>query len=123
MFNEKLSRRENEVMRAVYTLSGGRERFLVAPYDMLAVLPSRAGYDEEKLERVLRALELDGYFQLISSERKGERTYVVWLHEKGLSYPRANAQRRRGLYFKLGLTVATAVLSFLIGLLLKALFT
>ena len=91
MISDKLSKRENAVMGAVYTVSGGKERFLVSPYELLALLPPRAKYDEAALERALRALELDGYFTFIATERKGERAYVVHMKEAGLSFRRSGA--------------------------------
>ena len=121
LFSESLNRRENTVMNAVFTLAQGKERFLVYPYELLAMLPPKAGYDEEKVERILRSLELDGYLDFVSSERKGEKTYVVHMHEAGLAYRRTDAQRRRKLYFKLAVTVACGMLSAAVGILIKAL--
>lgn len=120
MPSERLNRRENAVMNAVFTLAHGKERFLVSPYEILAMLPEK-GYDEEKLERILCALELDGYLDLVSSERKGEKTYVVHMREAGLAYRRYGAVHRRKLYFKLLITVACGVLSAAVGILIKAL--
>jgi hypothetical protein len=40
----------------------------------------------------------------------------------GLAYKRSDVQRKRGLYIKLGVTVATAILSFTVGMILKAIF-
>lgn len=122
MLNDKLNKREDEVMNAVFTLAGGKEQFLVSPEEILALLPPKANYDEEKLEEVLRALELDDYFELILSDRKGEKMYVIHLHSQGLAYKRSDSQRKRSLYFKLGVAAAGAVLSFLIGMILKAIF-
>ena len=109
-------------MNAVFLLSGGKERFLAAPCEILSVLPSKANYDEEKLERVLRSLELDGYFEVISSDRKGEKIYVVHMREAGLSYQRTDAQRRREICFKWGVAAVGAVITFLIGLFLRLIF-
>ena len=72
-------------MNAVFLLSAGKERFLVAPCEILSVLPPKSGFDEEKLERLLRSLELDGYFEMIASDRKGEKVYVVHMREAGLA--------------------------------------
>ena len=41
----------------------------------------------------------------------------------GLSYKRSGAQRKRSFYIRLLVTVALAVLSFLIGIVLKLIFT
>ncbi len=123
MLNEKLNKREEEVMNAVYTLSGGKENLLVSPQEILALLPPKGGYDEERLERVLRALEMDGYFQLTPSERKGEKMYVIHMLASGLAFKRSNAQRKRSFYVRIGITVAMAVLSFVIGVVLKIIFS
>ncbi len=121
MFNENLSRRENEVMGAIFTLSEGKERFLVSPYEILSLLPKKAKCDEEKLERTMRSLELDGYFELVDCERKGEKTYVVHMREEGLAYRRLDARRRRGLIFRLLVAAACGLLSAALGILLKLL--
>ena len=123
MLNDKLNKKEDEVMNAVFTLANGKESFLVSPFEIIALLPPKARYDEEKLEGVLRALELDGYFELIFSDRKGEKTYVIHMNPAGLAYKRSDYQRKRGLYIKLGVTAAGAVLSFAIGMILKAIFS
>lgn len=122
MISDKLNRRENEVMRAVFELSEGKERFLVSPYEIAAVLPSKNGYNEEALERTLRALELDGYFDFVPSDRKGEKTYVIHMREAGLAYKRSDLQRRRSVWFRWGVAAVGAVITFLIGLLLRLVF-
>ena len=122
MINDRLNRKENEVMNAVYELSGGKERFLVSPYELSAVLPAKGKYDEAMLGKVLRGLALDGYFELVESERKGEPVYVIHMREAGLSYRRQDYQRKRSLCFRLILAVAGAAASFLVGALLRLLF-
>ncbi len=122
MISDTLNRRESEVMGAVFTLAAGKERFLAAPAELLAVLPPRAGYNEEKLEQVLRSLELDGYFDLIESERKGETVYVVHMHGAGLAYRRESLKRRRSVMFRWGVAAVGAVITFLIGVILKLIF-
>ena len=110
-------------MGAVFRLSGGKERFLVSLYEIIAILPPRASYGEEQVERTLRALELDGYFELIESDRKGERVFVVHMKEAGLSYRRNDSLMRRRLVFKLLVTLACGVLSALVGIVVKSLLS
>ena len=108
-------------MGAVFRLSEGKERFLVAPYELLSVLPPRQNFNEEKLDAALRSLELDGYFECIESERKGERVFVIIMHDKGRCYQRSDAQRRRKMYYKIAITLLCGALSALVGLLVKGL--
>lgn len=123
MFNERLNKRENAVMGAVFRLSGGKERFLVSLYEIIAILPPRASYGEEQVEITLRALELDGYFELIESDRKGERVFVVHMKEAGRCYRRNDSLLRRRLVFKLLVTLACGVLSALVGIVVKSLLS
>ena len=108
-------------MSAVFQLSEGKERFIVAPYEVLAVLSPRLKFDEEKLCTTLHSLELDGYFELVESDRKGERVFVVLMKEKGLAFQRSDAQRRRKMYIKIAVTLLCGALSALVGILVKSL--
>lgn len=117
-----LNRRESEVMRAVYELSSGKERFLVTLYELLCALPKKRKYDEDKVEAALSALALDGYFSLIPTERRGEKTYVVQMREAGLSFARYDLRRRRSLRLRLFVTVLCGALSAVIGIILRHIF-
>lgn len=117
-----LSRRESEVMQAVFSLCREEGRCLVAPADLLHCLPAKQKYTEEKLEKILHALELDDYFEIISSDRKGEKMYVITLHPKGFAFHRSSVQRYRNMALRIGWTIASAVLAFLVGLLMKKIF-
>ena len=108
-------------MGAVFRLSEGKERFLAAPYELLAMLSPRLKFDEEKLYRALRSLELDGYFELIESDRKGERVFVIIMHDSGRSFQRSDKQRRRRMYYKIAVTLLCGILSALVGILVKSL--
>lgn len=118
-----LNRRENEVMGAVYELCAGRGSCLVSPYDLLCALPARRGYTAEQLDAILRSLEQDGCFDLILSDRKGEKVYVITLRPNGQAYRRSGVQMRRTVAFRIALSVAGAVVTFVVGLILRAAFT
>ena len=116
-----LAKKESEVMRAVYTLC--REGVcLVSPSEILARLPVREKWTVESLEKVLTALSMDNYFDLLSSERQGEKMYVITLRTNALGYPRNAQQWRRNVCLKLGWAVASAVIAFLVGVILKWIF-
>ena len=117
-----LNRRETEIMRAVYDLCHEKGVCLVSPSEILALLPPRKRYTEEQLEGILHELALDDYFQLLSSERKGEKTYVISLHPNGYAFKRYALQRKRNLASKILWAVASAVIAFLVGWILKRIF-
>lgn len=117
-----LNRRELEVMNVVYSLCDEKGICLVSPTELLSLLPPRKKYDEKKLESILNALALDDYFELLSSDRKGEKTYVISLHVGGYAYKRCWVQRRRDLFLKLGWAIASAIIAFLVGWVLRRIF-
>ena len=87
------------------------------------MLPEKGKYDEEKLERIMHSLEIDGYFELVYSDRKGEKTYCIHMREAGLAFRRQDIQRKRDLIFRLLLAAVCGLLSAAIGLLLKAILS
>ena len=119
---EMLNRQENEVMNAVYSLCCEKGICLVSPAELLDILPSRKKIQQEKLEDILNQLAFDDYFELLSSERKGEKMYVISLRANGYAYKRCSLQEKRKIAVKLLWAVTSAVVAFLVGLLLKQIF-
>lgn len=117
-----LTRYENEIMSAVYSLCDGEDGCLVSPVDIMSLLPANKKYSAERIDDTLNALHLDGYFDLITSERKGEKMYVISLKENGMVYKRAAKQRQRDIAFKIFLAFVGASATFIFGLILKAIF-
>jgi len=117
-----LNKSESEVMTAIYSLCDGTEGCLVSPLDILSILPAKRRYDAEKLDEILNALKCDGYFDLISSERKGEKMYVINLKESGFAFKREARQRQRDIGFKIFLAFIGALATFIFGLILKGIF-
>ncbi len=109
-------------MTAVYSLCDGTEGCLVSPIDILSVMPSKTDITVEKLDEILTALSGDGYFELISSERKGEKMYVINLKTNAFKYRREAGQRRRDVAFRIFLALVGATATFVFGLILKGIF-
>ena len=117
-----LNKRETEIMNTVYELCHEKGVCLVSPSELLAMLPQRKGYTEEQLETILGELALDNYFELLSSERKGEKMYVISLRANGYAFKRYFAQIKRDAAVKIFWAVASAVVAFLVGVILKRIF-
>ncbi len=118
-----LNKQENEVMRAVYEMCDGKESCLVSPLEIMSILPEKKNYTPERVDAILRSLELDDYFDLIESDRKGEKMYVITLHPNGVAYERTSQQMKRNIAFKVGLSVLGAVVTFVVGIVLKSIFS
>lgn len=109
-------------MSAIYSLCDGTDSCLVSPLDILSLLPSRKKYSLERIDDTLNALYQDGYFDLITSERKGEKMYVISLKENGKAYRRLAKQKQRDVAFKIFLAFIGATATFIFGLIIRAIF-
>lgn len=116
-----LSKSENEVMSAVYSLCDGTEGCLISPLEIKSILAHPGKIGDDELESILNALRVDGYFDLVYSERKGEKMYVINLKESGFAWKRTSKQKQRDVTFKIFLAFLGAFATFVFGLILKAL--
>lgn len=115
-----LTRTEGKVMTAILAARGDKTSFLVSPDDIYAAVKDYVTRSE--LEAAVEGLSEDGYFDLILSDRKGEKVYCITLTEKGKGYLRSVKEFRRNVLFRVCLSAALAVFSFVIGLILKKVF-
>lgn len=117
-----LSKSENEVMSAVYSLCDGTDSCLISPLDIMSLLPLKKKYTQEYIDGILNDLKRDGYFDLITSVRKGEKAYVIILKDSGMSFKRLEEQKQRDVTFKIFLAFIGAFATFIFGLILKGIF-
>ena len=117
-----LNKIEEKILSTVKDLCNDKSACLVTPADILRISELGGVIDSVKLEDILKTLSYDDYFDLVYSSRKGEKVYCISLHEKCVKYQRNKILLKRDLKYKFILTVSFAVLSFIIGLLLRAIF-
>ncbi len=117
-----LSKLENKVMYAIYNKCRNKSSVLINKSSLIR-LAGEGEKAEQKLDEIVKDLYTDGYFDLVYTERQGEKVYCITLTEKGKGFPRVAKVVRRTLAFKLVVTVGFAVLSFVLGLILKAIFS
>ena len=117
-----LNKQESEIMNKVYELCHEKGVCLISPAELLSLFPLRRKYTEAQVEGILNELALDNYFELLSSERKGEKMYVISLRANGYAFKRCFAQQRRDAVAKMLWAVASAIVAFLVGVILKRIF-
>ncbi len=116
-----LSKKENSVMKAVFNEGSNKSALLITPTDLIK-LTGNNKIKPKELEKIIVDLNRDGYFDLVYSDRRGEMVYCLTLTAKGKGFGRDNLNFRRNILFRILLTVGLAVLSFVIGLILKKIF-
>ena len=115
-----LNKKEKYVLKAILDLSGGKNTVLLAPVEILKRIPYNIGITKREFKDILKTLEYDGYFELIESDNKGELVYCITLTAKGQGFDRELLHYRRMVYFKVILTIATAILGFIVTRIMMA---
>ncbi len=117
-----LTKKEKAVMRVVY-LEADKQNgsCLLTPIDIFEQLPLDIAFEEDELDVILRNLEIDDYFDVTRSDRKGELVYCINMQKKGLQFARVERAFKSNLTFKIILTLLLSVGTALIGVGIRAL--
>lgn len=107
-------------MQGIYNLSADKKAVLISPQDIVSLVGE---ITISEVENIVSLLSQDGYFDLVYSDRHGEAVYCITLTEKGKGFKRDETHQKRNLIYRISLSVGLAFLSFIIGLVLKAIFT
>lgn len=111
-----LNKKEKEVMRVIYQEADKQDgSCLLAPIDILEKLPLDLEFEESELDVTLKNLEIDEYFDVTRSDRKGELVYCINMLKKGRQFARVERAFKSNLAFKILLTLGLSVVTALIG--------
>jgi len=119
-----LTKKEKAVMRVIYHEADKQSgACLLTPIDIFSQVPLDLDFEEHELDIALRNLEIDDYFDVTRSDKKGELVYCINMHKKGLQFARVERAFKSNLIFRILLAVATGLTSAAVGWRLKALLT
>ena len=116
-----LSRLESRVLLSLIKMGKERGAMLISPIDLLKLVGTEH-LTLSQLESTLNDLSTDGYIDLVLSDRRGEKVFCITLLEKGKGYIRSESIEKRNLIKRFGLTIGFAILSFLVGIILRKIF-
>lgn len=112
-----LTKKEKAVMYYVFNEAVKSDGVcLIRPVDILQNLSFDLDFEANELDSTLKALELDDFFDVTYSDKKGEFFYCINLHHKGLAFLRVENAFRSSLKFKIFITVLMALLTAAITL-------
>lgn len=108
-------------MSVLYEQCKNKSSSLISPLDIVRLVGDRK-LSQSKTAQIVSDLHKDGYFDIIYSDRRGETIYCISLTEKGKAFQRNAQMMKRNVFFKVCLSFTLAVFSFLVGLILRAIF-
>ena len=115
-----LNKKTKALMRVVYNKAVQKDGVcLVSQLDLLEGLPYKLQFNREDLEPALKSLMLEGYFEVVESEKKNEKYYCITLLQAGYDFSRIIAQEARAIKFKIALTIGGVTLSAILSAIIK----
>ncbi|MBQ2717655.1 MAG: hypothetical protein IJF75_03550 [Clostridia bacterium] len=118
-----LNKKERAVMNVIYNKCKSGTCCLISIDEIYKKLSKNRKMTKENIQKVVHLLELDDYFEVVNSERRGEPVLCINLHSKGLSFRREIVQLRRMIFIRLLLAGMSAVATFIVGRILFFFFT
>ena len=119
-----LNRREKIVMQYLFDSCMSNEgKCLLSAQDISTGIYSKIDLTEFEIDEVVQNLVLDGFVDVIYSDKKGRKMYCITLTEQGKGFARQKRNSKINTSVLIARTILLAILSFVVGLILKAIFT
>ena len=119
-----LSKRDKALMKVIYSnaVAHEDETFSARPIDLLSDIPYTSDFALGDLDSTIEALSLDDYFEYRDEDVDGDRLLTFKLHSKGHAFIREIESEQRAIKFKVILSVAGVIGTFILGRLIALIF-
>lgn len=117
-----LSCKEKKVMSYIYTKCEGKTSQLISPEEISNYLVPKYDVGKVEMDEIINNLVLENYITMIMSEKKGQPIYCISLTQKGEGFEREQINAKKNIRNLIVRTILLAILSFVVGLILKAIF-
>ena len=119
-----LNKRDKALMKVIYkrAIEHDDETFEARPIDLLEDIPYTSDFGCAELDTTIKALSLDDYFEYSEANVAGERGYRFVLHTKGHAFIREIESEQRAIKFKVVLSVAGVIGTFILGRIIALIF-
>ena len=118
-----LSRKEKMIMQYILNASSGKTTCLLSPLDVQHCLEPKYSVNNIEIQALLDGLSQENYISLVNSDKNGELIYCITILPKGKSFHREERNNKKTWTQAIVKTVLLAILSFAVGVILKAIFS
>ncbi len=106
-------------MEYVYQKCQDKKSCLISPREIISHAADKYVLYPDELEKIMTNLSYDNYIELLKSDKKGSPVYCVSLKMKGEGFHRELSNDKRNLLWLLGRTCLLAVVSAIIGVIVR----
>lgn len=117
-----LTNKEKIIMKYLLTQCKDKDTVLVYPIDIAHIFEPKFKLKTTEVESLLDGLTQENYISKVNSDKKGELVYCISILPKGKAYLREEKNKKINWGMAITRTIILAVISFVIGIILKAIF-
>jgi len=117
-----LSRKEKMIMQYILKQSGNKDTCLLLPIDIEHAVEPKYHINQIEAQALLDGLVQENYINLVNSDKNGELIYCISILPKGKSFHREQHNVKKSWINAIIRTILLAILSFAVGVILKAIF-
>lgn len=116
------NRKEKLVMSYLCKVCSGKKTQLVSPTEIAQALSSKVVMSIAEIDEILTSLSNDNFLDFVVSDSKNGYYYCINLKKKGVSYLSDSRKQRKALGLLVLRSIFLATVSFVFGIILKAIF-
>lgn len=117
-----LSKKEKLIMQYILNESGNKDTCLLSPIDIEHAVAPKFIINQIETQALLEGLVQENYINLVNSDKNGELIYCISILPKGKSFYREQKNNKKSWVSAVVRTILLAILSFIVGIILKAIF-
>lgn len=115
-------RKEKLVLLYLCSLAQGKKTFLVSPHEIAKAVSKKTVLSVSEIDEIMASLSLQNYIEFVASESASGYFYCVKLKNKGQTYVSDSRKQKKALFMLVLRSMFLATVSFVFGLILKAIF-
>ncbi|MDD2445461.1 MAG: hypothetical protein PHX09_01465 [Clostridia bacterium] len=117
-----LEKKEKMVMLFLSEVCSGKKSYLISADQIAEYLSRKYVLSIAELDEIMLMLSKDNYIDLVFSDGKKGYFYCISLKNKGLTFKKDLIKHRKELVMLVLRTLGITILSFIVGLILRAIF-
>ena len=118
-----LDQKEKLIMSYLFDKCADKSSHLLLAEEIVAFVSSKKqALSLSELDEIMQILQKDNYIDFVASDSKNGSTYCVSLKSKGYFFKKDLQKEKKQTRMLIYRTIGLAVLSFLVGIILKAIF-
>lgn len=117
-----LDKKEKMVMLFLSEICSGKKSYLISVDQIAEYISKKYILSISELDEIMLVLNKENYIDLVFSDGKRGYFYCISLKNKGLTFKKDLIKQKRETVMLLFRTLGITILSFIVGLILKAIF-